>query len=34
MEVEVYLHEKLASLCKNCAFKATYTSASSVVEAI
>lgn len=34
MEAKVYLHEKLASLFRNCVFKATYTSAGSIVETI
>lgn len=34
VEAEVYLNEKLASFCKNCVFKATYTSASLTVETI
>lgn len=34
MEAEVYLNEKLALFCKNCVFKATYTSASLTVETI
>lgn len=34
MEAEVYLHEKIASFCKNCVIKTTYTSASSIVETI